>query len=489
MRQLFTVLFSFLLIYAKAQQIELSGNLPDLANKKIAIQQYDHPKGNIPVNSAGKFSSTISLPQGYYQLKEADILVYLEPGMAISISKVNGKLTFTGKGRLENNTAAKVADMAVNYLPLKYNMLSDEVNMVTPDAFLAKLNQYRAAAKALVNETATSAFFKSTQYINIDAICNRFKNEYLGRYGVDAAIKQEINRIEFEYVKSYRLGKEDTVLGKRIKLLKKTVQVKTLSPADSARIDIYRDFDMSNEVAYRNSTEYRALFMQQYYNLNNKVFALDGNVRGKILSDKVINTYITNPFLKEELSYQYMMDRFRLKRDVEQAYQEYITSSANKAYINDVKTIYMGSRTKEGALSPDFVFPDANGAKVSLSSMRGSYVYIDLWATYCIPCIGQIPALKALDKKYEGRNIRFVSISVDATKDKQKWKNFVAANKLTGIQLFANGTESEFHKYFNVFGIPRFILIGPDGKVLAEDALQATDPELQKQLDGYLGKS
>ena len=106
-----------------------------------------------------------------------------------------------------------------------------------------------------------------------------------------------------------------------------------------------------------------------------------------------------------------------------------------------------------------------------MSDFRGKYVYIDVWATWCSPCIKQVPYLKALEEDYRDKNIVFVSISVDKEAVKSTWKQMVADEELEGVQLFSdNSFDSEFMDAYAVNSIPRFILIDPDGKIVDQEA-------------------
>lgn len=140
-----------------------------------------------------------------------------------------------------------------------------------------------------------------------------------------------------------------------------------------------------------------------------------------------------------------------------------------------------------GKASPDFDYENYKGGKTKLSDLKGKYVYIDLWATWCGPCRGEIPFLQKIEEKYHGKNIEFVSVSIDKAKDYEKWKKFVADKNLGGIQLFADKDwESEFVTSYGVTGIPRFILIDPKGNIVDSDADRPSSAELQEKLDMLL---
>ncbi|KAA6310638.1 hypothetical protein EZS27_038088, partial [termite gut metagenome] len=81
----------------------------------------------------------------------------------------------------------------------------------------------------------------------------------------------------------------------------------------------------------------------------------------------------------------------------------------------------------------------------------------------------------------------FLSVSVDASKDKQKWADFVRKEELKGIQLFAgDAANSALMKPYNVTGIPRFILIGKDGNLISKDAPRPSSNEIKTVLDAAL---
>ena len=136
--------------------------------------------------------------------------------------------------------------------------------------------------------------------------------------------------------------------------------------------------------------------------------------------------------------------------------------------------------------APSFDFENHAGGKTTLESLKGKYVYIDLWATWCGPCRAEIPFLKELEKSLHDKNIAFVSISTDSEKDHEKWRTFVKEKELSGIQLYADRANMDFIKAFNVNTIPRFILIDPTGNVVDADAARPSDPKLKEQLAGLL---
>lgn len=147
-------------------------------------------------------------------------------------------------------------------------------------------------------------------------------------------------------------------------------------------------------------------------------------------------------------------------------------------------------RTGLGKPSPIFEnYKNYAGGTSSLNDFKGKFVYIDLWATWCGPCIQQIPYLKELEKEYKDKNITFVSISVDDPSRsggsweaaEKKWKDFVKSKNLTGVQLWS-GEDYAFQQAYSVNEIPRFILLDTEGKILAVHAPRPSDPALKTLL-------
>lgn len=162
-----------------------------------------------------------------------------------------------------------------------------------------------------------------------------------------------------------------------------------------------------------------------------------------------------------------------------------------KGYL--AESIALKTELGPGLPSPTFEkYENYNGGTTSLSDLKGDYVYVDVWATWCAPCIAEIPSLKALEKKYHGKKIQFVSLSIDDDRshggswDKAhaSWKAMVADKQLSGVQIFApKGWQSEFVVNYRIQGIPRFILIDPNGNIVTPDAPRPSSSELTKLFD------
>ncbi len=171
--------------------------------------------------------------------------------------------------------------------------------------------------------------------------------------------------------------------------------------------------------------------------------------------------------------------------------------SFKKTVMTYLQTKYLRSKLEDHEISirkfskgdPAFNFEaeDVTGKTHKFSDFKGKLVYIDLWATWCGPCKAEIPALKELEKKYHGKPVVFVSISMDTQKDRQKWINFVKKENLTGIQLITdNDFDSAVSTAYSINQIPRFMLFDKEGTIISENAPRPSDKKIEEMLNEFL---
>lgn len=183
--------------------------------------------------------------------------------------------------------------------------------------------------------------------------------------------------------------------------------------------------------------------------------------------------------------------RERLKADLVCDFAENALSVDPKKYVDrvlaDIKTdslrqkvtlAYAQSKKNFGALwpgqpAPNIFFKDKTGKTLSLQDLRGKLLFIDIWGTWCVPCIEEIPYLKALyEKNKDNDKVLIMSIACDKQKDRQRWLNSLVKHKdmtWTQYQVTDEGNKILDSTYY-VVGIPRFMVIAPDGKIVDSDA-------------------
>jgi len=195
-----------------------------------------------------------------------------------------------------------------------------------------------------------------------------------------------------------------------------------------------------------------------------------------ISNQKVLDMVLVNDV---EISLEY-------SKKYEEAYELFIKHCKSDRFVKSATEKYkIYQSTKKGNPSPKFInYENFDGGTTSLDDFKGRYVYTDVWATWCGPCIKEIPALKEIEKKYKGKNIQFVSISIDEEKNKEAWKKMINDKQLKGIQLFADKDwNSKFLKDYNISAIPRFILIDTEGNIIDANAPRPSDPKLDTLLN------
>jgi thiol-disulfide isomerase/thioredoxin len=137
----------------------------------------------------------------------------------------------------------------------------------------------------------------------------------------------------------------------------------------------------------------------------------------------------------------------------------------------------------------DLTFNDAiSGAEISMRRLRGKIVVVDFWATWCGPCVAEMPRMKELYAKYHDKGVEFIGVSLDYSKDEgglDKLKAFVARNDIPWPQYYqGNGFESDFSLGLGVNSIPTVFLVDQQGKLFSLDAggkLETLIPELMSR--------
>ncbi|MBB6240321.1 peroxiredoxin [Pedobacter sp. AK013] len=134
-------------------------------------------------------------------------------------------------------------------------------------------------------------------------------------------------------------------------------------------------------------------------------------------------------------------------------------------------------------LATEFTLNDTEGNSVALASYRGSYVLVDFWASWCVPCRAENPNVLAAYEKYKDKKFQVLGVSLD--EKKEAWLKAIAEDKLPWEQVCDfKAAESPVTKAYNVSSIPANVLIDPNGKIVGKDlrgkALHDTLAELIK---------
>jgi thiol-disulfide isomerase/thioredoxin len=136
----------------------------------------------------------------------------------------------------------------------------------------------------------------------------------------------------------------------------------------------------------------------------------------------------------------------------------------------------------DGVEAPDFTLNDLNGKPLTLSSLRGKYVILDFWGSWCGWCIKGIPQMKEYYQKYAGK---FEILGIDCNDPEEKWKAAVEKYELPWLHVY-NTRDSKVLEQYKIEGFPTKIIVGPDGKIVK--TIIGEDPAFYTLLDQLFGK-
>ena len=156
-------------------------------------------------------------------------------------------------------------------------------------------------------------------------------------------------------------------------------------------------------------------------------------------------------------------------------YNEFIAQQKQPKQVN-IHTLEVGD------IAPDFTLKDVNNKPVSLSSLKGKYVLVDFWASWCGPCRGENPFVVAAYSKFKNKNFTILGISLD--EQRAEWINAIKEDQLSWLQVSdLEGMNSAVASMYGVDAIPYNVLLDPQGKIIATSL---RGPALDKKLSEVL---
>ncbi|MDO5979512.1 TlpA family protein disulfide reductase [Flavivirga spongiicola] len=429
---------------APVDYVILSGKILNVdTSHKMSLSHGSSLKKDISFNMDGTFKDTIKVDKGNYVLSTGKSKVYLdlEQGNNIVINfdddNVHESLKLGGKGFEKSIYQRKRAI-------LKQGFYNEGISAYDKDesSFLKTMKSHRD--KMLDNLTKTK----------------NLPEDYIAKE------KREIEYLYLDFVQKY--------VGNHI-----MTDNNSYKPSQNILNEL-KMLSLENEEDFLKSKQYRGL-LKVYMTVKSIEIAKANNISREFAYLEAAKD-IKNSAIRNGLIFGSVKMAMGKVEDMDAYFQKYVIVAADSTYASRMTEVYQNLQsTAKGNPSPKFVnYRNYNGGTTSLEDFKGKYVFIDVWATWCGPCMRQMPYLKKIEKKYHNKNILFVSISADKERDYKKWRELVAKENLTGIQLIAdNAFESSFINKYNISSIPRFILLDPSGNIIDNDAPDPSDPKLE----------
>jgi thiol-disulfide isomerase/thioredoxin len=423
-------------------QIALSGKISNVKGNNASIRDMNTVLKVISVRDDGTFDETVNIPHsGIYSFVYAreSTQIYLSDGFNLNIelntAEFDETIKYKGKGADCNNY------LASKFL-LKEAVFGDYSDYKMDEkAFLHLRDSVQTLLADMLSKIDNAAFVK---YEKLDLYYNNL-----------IAIKN--------YEPYHRYITKDHSFRSSSELTKR-----------------FESLDYTNVKDYKSYASYKMLVNEHY---------IDG-LRATKNYDSVLTVIknIASPEIKEGISQELLEYLSIDNKDVEAFYTSIKRICTDREFIETCTEKYDSFQNLlQGNPSPKFAYQDVNAKMVKLDDLKGKYVYIDVWATWCGPCLGEIPHLKKLEADYHDKNIAFVSISVDSKNAYDKWKKMVADKELKGYQLYADKSwKSDFIVAYQIRGIPTFILIDPEGNIVSASAMRPSNPELRVLFDSLL---
>ena len=425
----------------------LHGNIKNLGDLKVFL--FDNPavNGPITVNPDGTFTDTLHLSQnGYVKLRAgySTIDMFLSQGDELTfttdIASQDSPTVFTGKSAAIQQYIMTKNESQVSLMQ-DYELFFGQ----EPETFISDINSLKERQMKALDSSVFPEAFKKIESKALTLFQMNLKMRYASH-------------------QKYLANGDDSMIPEGF--LEDVIALNKDNDTDAKQYNsMYLEIvtnDLMNTLEAKKDTV--APFLEGIVN------ELE-NYKSPTIKNHILNSMLF-AFSPGESDVHIMKDRL-LALASDEKLKEAITTRYDKI-----------KKLVKGQPSPTFDYENFKGGETALQDLKGKYVYIDVWATWCGPCIGEIPYLKELEHTYEGKNIEFVSISVDEKNDYSKWRTMVANKELGGTQLISeNAFSSEFIQDYAINAIPRFIIIDPEGNIVSADATRPSDANIKSKLD------
>ncbi len=169
---------------------------------------------------------------------------------------------------------------------------------------------------------------------------------------------------------------------------------------------------------------------------------------------------------------------FEISKNYISPYMSEVSNTEFRSYID--KKILKATNGSSDSQAFDFKLQDENGKWVKLSDFKGKTVYLNFWASWCLPCLGEIANHNHIDRLYKDRD--FVTIMVSTDEDLKAWKNIIPKYDKNIVQLNMPGMKNEVGNRYNLKYIPKSFVINKDGIIIHSDVPTPSSASIYKYL-------
>ena len=194
------------------------------------------------------------------------------------------------------------------------------------------------------------------------------------------------------------------------------------------------------------------------------IYAAEDSYRYNLAKEK-LEGRVLYWFLAGELINRFKYDRSEAFAEwAQRKWEEFQQINPYPEY-NEAVLVALAAALKlqPGQPAPEFTLDDLDGQPVSLSQFKGQVVLIDFWASWCGPCINDLPYLRKVKEKTADWPVVFVNISLDA--DEDDWREAIDKHEIKGVHVRADGWGAEVAKTYQVMGIPSYHLVNSQGLI------------------------
>lgn len=200
-----------------------------------------------------------------------------------------------------------------------------------------------------------------------------------------------------------------------------------------------------------------------YYEYSNKLGTIKTEKDRVKLIQKMVDEHPNSPACIFFIDILNKGDYFSYHEKLSDGLSKYSHNQMVKEFITKTKKV---KNLKIGNEAPEIVLNDPDGKPIKLSSLRGRYVLIDFWASWCGPCRMENPNNVSLYNKYHDKGFEIYGVSLDKNRD--SWLKAINDDKLTWVNVSdLKYWHSEGAKIYNVSGIPHTVLLDEEGKIIA----------------------